>query len=86
MNILTAAPIVAAVVLLALSARVVKQDERCVLFRLGRVVGVREPGLRLIIPIIDVMRRSTVRFRQAAQRMPDQRRRRSGNQSSSKNI
>ena len=35
---------------LGLSIRVVKQYERGVLFRLGRVVGVREPGLRLIVP------------------------------------
>ena len=33
--------------------RVVKQYERGVHFRLGRVIAVREPGLRLIIPIID---------------------------------
>src|SRR6266702_2852214 len=38
------------VVLLALSVRIVKQYEQGVLFRLGRVVGVRRPGMRLIIP------------------------------------
>ena len=47
---------------LGLSIRVVKQYERGVLFRLGRVVGVREPGLRLIIPVLDVLRRVSLRI------------------------
>jgi regulator of protease activity HflC (stomatin/prohibitin superfamily) len=34
---------------LALSVRVVQQYEKGALFRLGRVIGVREPGLRLIV-------------------------------------
>lgn len=42
-----------AIILLAMSIRVVQQYEQGVLFRLGRVVGVRQPGLRFIIPIID---------------------------------
>ena len=50
------------VLALALSIRVVKQYERGVLFRLGRVVGVREPGLRLIVPVIDVLRRVSLRI------------------------
>src|SRR5512132_1204804 len=47
---------------LALSIRVVKQYERGVLFRLGRVVGVREPGLRLIAPVVEVLRRVSLRI------------------------
>src|SRR3569832_364331 len=47
---------------LALSVRTVQQYERGVLFRLGRVVGVREPGLRLIIPLIDVLRHVSLRI------------------------
>ncbi|HSO53457.1 MAG TPA: SPFH domain-containing protein [Actinomycetes bacterium] len=47
---------------LGLSIRVVKQYEKGVLFRLGRVVGVREPGLRLIIPVLDVLRRVSLRI------------------------
>ncbi|MFF9086700.1 slipin family protein [Streptomyces sp. NPDC014991] len=44
----------AALVFLAMAARVVKQYERGVLFRLGRVAeGVRAPGLNLIIPFVD---------------------------------
>jgi regulator of protease activity HflC (stomatin/prohibitin superfamily) len=46
----------------ALSLRIVKQYEMGVLFRLGRVVGVRQPGLRVIIPIIDVLRRVSLRI------------------------
>jgi regulator of protease activity HflC (stomatin/prohibitin superfamily) len=48
--------IVAIVVLLILarmSIRIVRQYEQGVLFRLGRVLGVRMPGFRLIIPVID---------------------------------
>ncbi|MGA5302506.1 slipin family protein [Nucisporomicrobium flavum] len=65
MNTLTVTLIViAAVVLLVLllAVRIVKQYERGVLFRLGRVVGVRDPGLRLIIPIIDVLHRVSLRI------------------------
>jgi regulator of protease activity HflC (stomatin/prohibitin superfamily) len=47
---------------LALSVRIVQQYEKGVLFRLGRVVGVREPGLTLIIPVIDVLRRVSLRI------------------------
>jgi regulator of protease activity HflC (stomatin/prohibitin superfamily) len=53
---------VLAVVGLALSVRVVQQYQRGVLFRLGRVRGVREPGLRLIIPVIEVLRRVSLRI------------------------
>jgi regulator of protease activity HflC (stomatin/prohibitin superfamily) len=47
---------------LALSVRIVQQYERGVLFRLGRVVGVREPGLRLIVPLVEVLRRVSLRI------------------------
>jgi regulator of protease activity HflC (stomatin/prohibitin superfamily) len=45
-----------------LSFRIVQQYERGVQFRLGRVVAVREPGLRLIIPIVDVLKRVSMRI------------------------
>jgi regulator of protease activity HflC (stomatin/prohibitin superfamily) len=56
--------IVVAIVLLGLvlSVRIVKQYEEGVLFRLGRVVGERKPGLRLIIPFVDVLRRVSLRI------------------------
>lgn len=45
----------------SLSLRIVKQYQRGVLFRLGRVIGTREPGLRVIIPFIDVLRKVSLR-------------------------
>jgi regulator of protease activity HflC (stomatin/prohibitin superfamily) len=46
----------------AMSVRVVKQYEQGVLFRLGKVLGARTPGLRLIIPFIDVLHRVSLRI------------------------
>jgi regulator of protease activity HflC (stomatin/prohibitin superfamily) len=48
--------------LLLLAVKVVKQYEQGVLFRLGRVIGVRPAGLTLIIPIIDVLHRVSLRI------------------------
>ncbi|WP_439378927.1 slipin family protein [Amycolatopsis lexingtonensis] len=63
MNVLVIVVIAAALLLLLASAvRIVKQYEQGVLFRLGRVIGVREPGLRLIIPVVDVLRRVPLRI------------------------
>ena len=60
---LTVLVVVAVLVLVgALSIRIVQQYEKGVLFRLGRVIGVREPGLRLILPVIDVLRRVSLRI------------------------
>jgi regulator of protease activity HflC (stomatin/prohibitin superfamily) len=42
-------------ILLGLSVRVVPEYERGVVFRLGRVIGAKGPGLFLLIPIIDRM-------------------------------
>jgi regulator of protease activity HflC (stomatin/prohibitin superfamily) len=54
--------VVVLLLVLALAVRVVKQYEQGVLFRLGRVRGAREPGLRMIIPLVDVMRRVSMRI------------------------
>jgi regulator of protease activity HflC (stomatin/prohibitin superfamily) len=51
-----------AIVGLALSLRIVKQYERGVLFRLGRVVGTRQPGLNFIFPVIDRLRQVSLRI------------------------
>ncbi len=48
-------------ILVALAIRIVKQYERGVVFRFGRLHGVRDPGLRLIIPFVDVMHRVSLR-------------------------
>ncbi len=53
---------VVALFVLSLSLRIVKQYERGVLFRLGRVVGVREAGLKFIVPFVDVLRRVSLRI------------------------
>lgn len=49
--------VIAALVLLFLSSaiKVVREYERGVIFRLGRLVGARGPGLFLIIPLVDKM-------------------------------
>src|SRR5216110_1111865 len=47
---------------LALSVRIGQQYEKGVLCRLGRVIGVREPGLRLIVPLVEVRRRVSLRI------------------------
>jgi regulator of protease activity HflC (stomatin/prohibitin superfamily) len=44
-----------------LGVAVVRQYERGVVFRLGRLRNVREPGLRLMIPLVDNMRKVTLR-------------------------
>ncbi|WP_420629912.1 slipin family protein [Candidatus Leptofilum sp.] len=43
------------IVLLIASVRIVQEYERGVIFRLGRVMGAKGPGLFFIIPIIDKM-------------------------------
>src|SRR5579875_350876 len=65
MTVLITLLVVVAVLLLlgfALSARIVKQYEDGVLFRLGRVIGERQPGFRVIIPFVDVLRRVSLRI------------------------
>lgn len=47
--------IIVVVIILASSIKVVKEYERGVIFRLGRLVGARGPGLFLIIPIFETM-------------------------------
>jgi len=50
-------------VIIANGVRIINQYERGVVFRLGRVRGeVKQPGLRLIIPIIDQMRKVPLRI------------------------
>lgn len=49
-------------IIVANGVRVINQYERGVVFRLGRVRGgVKEPGLRLIVPIVDKMRKVALR-------------------------
>ena len=65
MNALIVCLVVLAIVALigsALSVKVVTQYQRGVLFRLGKVVGVKEPGLALIIPVVDRLVRVSLRI------------------------
>lgn len=48
-------------VLLAISVRVVMEYERGVVFRLGRVIATRGPGLTFLIPFVDRMVRVSLR-------------------------
>jgi len=45
-----------------MAVRIVRQFEKGVLFRLGRVIGVREPGLQFIIPVIDRLQLVSLRI------------------------
>ena len=62
--IVTAALAVVLLVIIALllAIRVVQQFEMGVHFRLGKVIGVRGPGLRPILPVVDVLRRVSLRI------------------------
>ncbi|MCW2758600.1 MAG: band 7 protein, partial [Nocardioidaceae bacterium] len=51
-----------AVVAVSLAVRVVKQYEQGVLFRLGKLEGTRAPGLHLIVPVVDVLHRVSLRI------------------------
>jgi regulator of protease activity HflC (stomatin/prohibitin superfamily) len=45
--------IIILIIILASAIRVVREYERAVIFRLGRVIGAKGPGLILLIPIVD---------------------------------
>ncbi len=45
----------------SLGVAIVRQYERGVVFRLGRVRNVRDPGIRFMIPLVDKMRKVTLR-------------------------
>ncbi|HZJ85227.1 MAG TPA: slipin family protein [Syntrophomonadaceae bacterium] len=53
--------IVLLVAILATAIKIIPEYERAVLFRLGRLVGVKGPGLIFIIPIIDKIERVSLR-------------------------
>jgi regulator of protease activity HflC (stomatin/prohibitin superfamily) len=53
--------VVVVLILLPMSIKIVKEYERGVIFRLGRLVGAKGPGLFFIIPFIDSMVRVDLR-------------------------
>src|SRR3970040_1217109 len=49
------------VLILASAIRVLREYERAVVFRLGRLIGAKGPGLILLIPLVDRMVRVSLR-------------------------
>lgn len=62
MSITLVAVLVVLVLLLASAVRILKEYERGVIFRLGRLIGAKGPGLILLIPIIDRMQKVSLRL------------------------
>ena len=54
--------LVLGILFLASAIRILKEYERGVIFRLGRVIGAKGPGLILIIPVIDKMVKISLRL------------------------
>src|ERR1700722_16565341 len=55
--------VIIVIIIIAMGARVINQYERGVVFRLGKVQShIKEPGFRLIIPIVDQMRKVSLRI------------------------
>ncbi|MFH1699132.1 MAG: slipin family protein [Candidatus Zixiibacteriota bacterium] len=50
-----------AVIIIAYAVRVLREYERGVVFRLGRLIGAKGPGLILLIPVIDKMVKVSLR-------------------------
>ncbi|MGD2027484.1 MAG: SPFH domain-containing protein [Anaerolineales bacterium] len=61
---------VVAIVLLATAIRIVPEYQRLVIFRLGRSVGEKGPGLVFLIPIVDMARK--VDLREQVREIPHQ--------------
>lgn len=53
--------VVVGIIILLASVRIVTEYERGVIFRLGRLTGVKGPGLFFLIPIVDRMTKVTLR-------------------------
>ncbi|MBI5444663.1 MAG: slipin family protein [Deltaproteobacteria bacterium] len=60
-NLVPVVVILALVIFLASAIRVLREYERAVIFRLGRAIGVKGPGVILLIPIIDKMVKVSLR-------------------------
>jgi regulator of protease activity HflC (stomatin/prohibitin superfamily) len=53
--------VVVGLTLLSSSVRIVQEYERGVIFRLGRLVGAKGPGLFLLVPVVDRMQKMDLR-------------------------
>ena len=54
--------IILAILFLASAIRILKEYERGVIFRLGRVIGAKGPGLIILIPVVDRMVKVSLRL------------------------
>ena len=56
------AVVVLAIIAVALSFHIIEQYEKGVVFRLGRVIGEKEPGLVVIVPFLNKLRKVSFRI------------------------
>src|SRR6202034_3041090 len=56
------AAVIVLIIAVALTIHVVQQYERGVVFRFGRVVGEKQPGLAIIVPFMNVLRKVSFRI------------------------
>ena len=49
------------IILVVTSVRIVQEYERGVIFRLGRVIGAKGPGLFFVLPFVDKMQKVDLR-------------------------
>src|ERR1700689_707156 len=54
--------VVLALILAALTFHIIEQYEKGVVFRFGRVIGEKEPGLAIIVPFMNVLRKVSFRI------------------------
>ena len=54
--------LILAILFLASAIRILKEYERGVIFRLGRVIGAKGPGLIILIPVVDRMVKVSLRL------------------------
>jgi regulator of protease activity HflC (stomatin/prohibitin superfamily) len=59
---ITIAVVAFAFILVAAAVRILREYERAVIFRLGRLIPVKGPGLILLIPVVDRMERISTRI------------------------
>jgi regulator of protease activity HflC (stomatin/prohibitin superfamily) len=62
MAIIVAAIVAIVLIFLINAIRIVREYERGVIFRLGRLVGAKGPGIFLLIPVVDKMVKVTLRM------------------------
>lgn len=55
-------PLIVVLIILSRSIKIVKEYERAVIFRLGRLIGAKGPGLFFIIPWVDSVRKVDLRI------------------------